>query len=158
MDFDWNAIREEYIRDETSSYRKLSQKYGPSLTAIYNRAKDENWQELRKQVKDKTITKSIEKISDKTALQAKNYTDMVDTMTEKLKAAIEEVNPRDTTSIRRLTASLCDLRELLGIKSDADSREQEARIANLRKQADKENDTVNEVEVVFMAGPEEWNE
>ena len=57
-----------------------------------------------------------------------------------------------------MTASLCDLRELLGIKSDADSREQEARIANLRKQADKEDDAASEIEVVFMAGPEEWNE
>ena len=137
---DWNEIREEYLRDDTSSYRKLAQKYGVSLTAIYNRAKAEKWQEQRKQLKDKTITKSIEKLSDKKANQAAKYGDMVDTMTEKLTKAIEAVDPKDTTSIRRLTASLCDLRELLGIKSDADSREQEARIANLRRQADREDD------------------
>ena len=73
-------------------------------------------------------------------------------------AAIANVDPKDTTAIRRLTASLCDLRELLGIKSDADSREQEARIANLRKQADKEDDTASAIEITFSAGPEEWNE
>ena len=155
---DWNAIREEYIADETSSYRKLAQKYGVSLTAVYNRAKAEDWVGQRKQVKDKTITKSIEKISDKQSENVKKYGDMVTTMTKKLTAAIEAVDPKDTTAVRRLTASLCDLRELLGIKSDADSREQEARIANLRKQADKEDDTASEIEVVFMAGPEEWNE
>lgn len=155
---DWNAIREEYIADETSSYRKLAQKYGVSLTAVYNRAKAEDWVGQRKQVKDKTITKSIEKISDKQSENVKKYGDMVTTMTKKLTAAIEAVDPKDTTAVRRLTASLCDLRELLGIKSDADSREQEARIANLRKQADKDEDTANEIEVVFMAGPEEWNE
>ena len=65
---------------------------------------------------------------------------MVDTMTAKLTAAIESVDPKDTTAVRRLTASLCDLKELLGIKSEADSREQEARIANLRRQADREDD------------------
>ncbi len=155
---DWNAIREEYIRDESSSYRKLAQKYDVSLTAIYNRAKAEDWQGQRKQLKDKTITKSIEKISTKKAAQAAKYDNMVDTMTKKLTAAIKAVDPKDTTAVRRLTASLCDLKELLGIKSDADSREQEARIANLRRQADKEDDTATEIEVVFMAGPEEWNE
>lgn len=155
---DWNAIREEYIADETSSYRKLAQKYGVSLTAVYNRSKAEDWVGQRKQVKDKTITKSIEKISDNQSENVKKYGDMVTTMTEKLTAAIKAVDPKDTTAVRRLTASLCDLRELLGIKSDADSREQEARIANLRKQADKEDDTASEIEVVFMAGPEEWNE
>ena len=155
---DWNAIREEYIADETSSYRKLAQKYGVSVDAIYKRSKKENWQEQRKQLKEKTITKSIEKISEQQSANVKKYGNMVTTMTKKLMAAIKAVDPKDTTAVRRLTASLCDLRELLGIKSDADSREQEARIANLRKQADKEEDTVNEIDVVFAAGPEEWNE
>lgn len=154
---DWNAVREEYIADESSSYRKLAKKYGVSVDAIYKRSKAEEWQEQRKRLKDKTITKSIEKISDKKANQAAKYNDMVDTMTAKLTAAINAVDPKDTTAVRRLTASLCDLRELLGIKSEADSREQEARIANLRRQADKEDDTVNEIEIVFAAGPEEWN-
>lgn len=155
---DWNAIREEYIRDESSSYRKLAKKYSVGVTAICNRAKAEKWAELREQIKNDTITKSVGKISDKKVAQTDKYNDMVDTMTTKLTAAIEAVDPKDTTAVRRLTASLCDLKELLGIKSDADSREQEARIANLRKQADKEDDTATEIEVVFMAGPEEWNE
>lgn len=155
---DWNAIRQEYITDESSSYRKLAQKYSVGIATICKRAKAEDWAGQREQVKNKTIAKTIEKISDKKAAQVKQYDYMVEKMTKKLTKAIEEVNPKDSTSIRRLTASLCDLRELLGIKSDADSREQEARIANLRKQADKEDNTANEIEVVFMAGPEEWNE
>lgn len=155
---DWNAIRQEYVTDETSTYRKLAQKYGVGIATICKHAKDEDWAGQREQVKNKTIKKSIEKISDKRAAQAVKYGDMVDTMTEKLTAAIANVDPKDTTAIRRLTASLCDLRELLGIKSDADSREQEARIANLRKQADKEDDTASAIEITFSAGPEEWNE
>lgn len=154
---DWNAIREEYITDESSSYRKLAQKYGVSVTAIYNRAKTdaEDWQGQRERLKDKTITKSIEKISDKKAKQAARYNDMVDTMTAKLTAAIESVDPKDTTAVRRLTASLCDLKELLGIKSEADSREQEARIANLRRQADKE-DELDAPTLVVEGLPEEF--
>ena len=155
---DWNAIQQEYIADESTSYRKLSQKYGVSVDAIYKRAKKENWQEQRKQLKEKTITKSIEKISKDRAAAVKKYDNMVGNMARKLERAIESVDPKDTTAIRRLTASLCDLRELLGVKSDADSREQEARIANLRKQADKEDDTASAIEITFSAGPEEWNE
>ena len=42
---DWRTIRKEYITDESSSYRKLAKKYGISLTAITNKAKQENWVE-----------------------------------------------------------------------------------------------------------------
>ncbi len=134
---DWGKIREEYIKDESASYRKLAKKHGVTLQKLSVRAKAENWVDLRKRVKDKTITKSIEKISDKQTAQINKYNDMVDTMTAKLTEAIAALNPRDTTAVRRLTASLCDLRDLLGVKSDADAREQEARIANYRRQAEK---------------------
>lgn len=152
---DWNAAREDYIRDESCSYRKLAKKYGVSVDAIYRRSKAENWQGQRQQLKEKTITKSLEKISDKKAKQAASYNDMVDTMTAKLTAAIESVDPKDTTAVRRLTASLCDLKELLGIKSDADSREQEARIANLRRQADREDED-NAPTLIVEGLPEEF--
>ena len=155
---DWNQLRQEYIADESVSYRKLAEKYGVSVDAIYKRSKAEDWRGQRKQLAEKTITKSIEKISKDRAAAVVKYDKMVGSMVKKMERAIESVDPKDTTAIRRLTASLCDLRELLGVKSDADSREQEARIANLRKQADKEDDTASEIEITFAAGPEEWNE
>lgn len=155
---DWNQLREEYIADESTSYRKLAEKYGVGIATICKRAKAEGWASQREQVKNKTIAKSIEKISSNRAASVKKYDKMVGKIAGKLEKAIEAVDPKDTTAIRRLTASLCDLRELLGVKSDADSREQEARIANLRKQADKEDDSASEIEITFAAGPEEWNE
>ena len=152
---DWNAVREEYVADESTSYRKLSQKYGVSVDAIYKRSKAEDWQGQRKQLKEKTITKSLEKISDKKAKQAAKYSDMVDTMTAKLMKAIDAVDPKDTTAVRRLTASLCDLKELLGIKSELDEKEQRARIDNLRKQIDKED--AQEAPTLVIEGlPEEF--
>ena len=156
---DWNAIRQEYITDESSSYRKLAEKYGVSLTAIYNRGRDEKWVELRKQTKDKTIAKAVDKISDEQSeIQADvalRFNDMTVSLAGKLEKAIAEVDPRDTTGIRRLAASLCDLKLLIGVKSDADSREQEARIANLRRQADKD-DVDNAPTLVVEGLPEEF--
>ena len=156
---DWNAIRQEYITDESSSYRKLAEKYGVSLTAIYNRGRDEKWVELRQQTKDKTIAKAVDKISDEQseiqADVAARFTDMTASLAGKLEKAIAEVDPKDTTGIRRLAASLCDLKLLIGFKSDADSREQEARIANLRRQAEK--DDVDSAPTLVVEGlPEEF--
>ena len=46
-----------------------------------------------------------------------------------------------------------------GLKTDADMREQEARIAKLQKEAEKTDDSdVTEIEVTFNAGEESWNE
>lgn len=156
---DWNAIRQDYITDESSSYRKLAQKYGVSLTAIYNRGRDEKWVELRQQTKDKTIAKAVDKISDEQSeIQADvalKFNDMTVSLAGKLEKAIAEVDPKDTTGIRRLAASLCDLKLLIGVKSDADSREQEARIANLRRQA--EGDDAAAAPTLIVEGlPEEF--
>ena len=154
----WDAIRQEYITDETSTYRKLAKKYGVGLTALSHRAKEENWIEQRQQVKDKAMTKTIEKLSEQQAKRALNFVNMTDTLADKLMAALEKVDPKDTQSLRRIAASLHDLAEMQGLKSDLDRQEQEARIANLRKQADKEDDTASAIEITFSAGPEEWNE
>lgn len=89
---DWNAIRNEYITDESSSYRKLAKKYGVSLTAITRHSKDEDWQGQRKQLKDKTITKSIEKLSEKTADKLSRVSDLTDKLLNKLEQAIEELD------------------------------------------------------------------
>ena len=155
---DWNAIRQEYITDETSSYRSLYKKYGIGLTKLSKHAKDEDWIGQRAQLKDKTMTKTIEKLSEQQAKRALNFVNMTDTLAEKLMAALEKVDPKDTQSLRRIAASLHDLAEMQGLKSDLDRQEQEARIANLRKQADKEDDTATkEVNVTFIGDIEEYS-
>lgn len=89
---DWKAIRNEYIADESSSYRKLAKKYGVSLTAITKRSKEEDWIGQRKQLKDKTMTKSIEILSEKTADKLKRVSDLTDKLLNKLEQAIEELD------------------------------------------------------------------
>lgn len=89
---DWNAIRNEYITDESTSYRKLAKKYGVGLTAITRHSRDEDWQGQRKQFKDKTITKSIEKLSEKTADKLSRVSDLTDKLLDKLEQAISELD------------------------------------------------------------------
>ncbi len=89
---DWTAIRKEYITDESSSYRKLAKKYGVSLTAITNKAKQENWVEKRRQFKDKTTAKTIEVLSDKSADKLTRVMDITDKLLNKIERAVEELD------------------------------------------------------------------
>ena len=153
---DWKRIKAEYIAGGTS-YRKLAEKYGVSFNTLKRRAKEEQWYELRGQKEHKTTTKIVESLSDKDAEKAVDIIDVADKLLGKLSELMETMVV-DTQSFKQLTSALKDLKEIKGYKSDADMREQEARINKLRKEAEREDDTTNEIEIVFKAGEEAWNE
>jgi vacuolar-type H+-ATPase subunit I/STV1 len=152
---DWKKIKAEYIAGGTS-YRKLVEKYGVSLTTLQRIAKKEDWQGLRQQAEIKTNTKIVNSICNQQARTAIKINDVADKLLEKIEAVAETVS--DPDSIKKLTSAIKDLKDIKGIKSDADMREQEARINKLRKDAEREDDTTNEIEIVFNAGEEAWNE
>lgn len=151
---DWKKIKAEYIAGGTS-YRKLAEKYNVSFGTLRRVAEREGWTQKRTQVAHKADTKMIESISDDVAEKAVDIVDVADRILTKIEEVLGCVaTPQD---IRHLTSALKDLKDIKGIKSEADIREQEARIAKLQKEAEKETDTADEIEVIFNAGPEEWN-
>ena len=153
----WQAIKTEYITTQTS-YRKLAQKYGIHYKVISERGKDEKWVELRSQHRDKTLTKTLDKISQQEANRAAKIHSVADKLLLKIEAMVESDRPLDTKGIRALTAAVKDLKEIQSVKSALDKQEQKARIANLEKQAQKEDAQTDGIEVVFLAGEEAWNE
>lgn len=155
MAADWSAIKIEYISNPNTSYRKLGEKYGVHFTNIAKKAKEENWQQERIQYANTTLTNTLDALTNDKVDRAVRIQSVADMLLGKIETLIEYTE--SPQSIRQLTAAVKDIKEIQMIKSDADLREQEARIANLRKQAEKEDDTANVVEVVFAAGPEEWN-
>lgn len=64
----------------------------------------------------------------------------------------------DRSGLKAIASSLRDIKEIQMLKSDLDKQEQEARIEKLRREAEREDDTPAEIEVVFKAGAEAWNE
>ena len=60
------------------------------------------------------------------------------------------LKPRDITSAAK------DIGEILHIKSDIDLKEQEARIANLRKQAES-GDTNKEINIIIAENAEDYS-
>lgn len=153
---DWKKIKAEYISGGTS-YRKLCEKYGVSRTTLQRKAKEEKWLALRSQTEAKTESKIVEAVSDIEAEKAIDIIEVADKLIDKIYELID-ASLKNPQGVKNLTSALKDLKEIKGIKSDADMREQEARIDKLRKDAEREDNSINEIEVVLTAaGPEEWN-
>lgn len=133
---DWKRIKADYIAGGTS-YRKLCEKYGVSRTTLQRKAKDENWLGLRSQAEAKVETKIVDVVSDKNAKKAVDIIDVADKLLEKASELMEM--PLTTQSFKQLTSALKDLKEIKGYKSDADMREQEARIKKLEQEINADN-------------------
>ena len=155
---DWNAIKAEYIAGGTS-YRKLCEKYGVSRTTLQRKAKDENWVELRSQAEAKTESIIVKSVSRKKAKTADKIIDVADKLLNKISEFVETI-PLDmmssTQALKHLTSALKDLKDIKGFKTDADMREQEARIRNLERQAEAES-TDNEIKVVIEGGLDKYS-
>ena len=155
---DWKAAAKlEYITTDTS-YRKLAQKYGVSVTQICNVGRDEKWVELREQHLNDTYSRTLEKITKQEVNRAAKIQSVADKLLLKIERMVDQEESLSEKGIRALTAAVKDLKEIQGVRSELDKQEQEARIANLRKQAKDDEDKADVIEVVFAAGPEEWNE
>ena len=153
---DWQAIKTEYITTETS-YRKLAQKYGVSATQICNVGRDEKWVEQREQFLSKTTAKTLEKIIRQEANRAAKIHSVADKLLLKIEEIVESGELLDTKGIRALTAAVKDLKEIQSVRTELDKQEQEARIANLRKQADKEDDNKEPIQVIIGSDLTEYS-
>ena len=140
----WQKIKTEYITTDTS-YRKLGEKYGIHYKVISDKGKAENWVELRSQHRDKTLTNALDAISKKKVNREARIQEVADQLldaTESLikKSIIDGTSTLCSQSLKHLSGVLKDIKDIHMIRSEADMREQEAKIAVLRKQAEKEDD------------------
>ena len=153
---DWQKIKTEYITTDTS-YRKLAQKYGIHYKVISERGKDEEWVTLRSQHRDKTLTRSLERICEEKVDRAARLNSVAELLLEKVEMLlkIDDKIALDTQGMKHISGVLKDIKEIQMIRSEADMREQEARIANLRKQAEKE-ETNRDVTITIEGGDPSW--
>lgn len=99
-------------------------------------------------------TKMVETLSDRGAKKAVDIIDVADKLLDKICEISQFVS--DPDSIKKLTSAIKDLKDVKGLKTDADRREQEARIRNLEKMAESE-DTNKPIEVEIGLGAEEYS-
>ncbi len=151
---DWKKIKAEYIAGGTS-YRKLAEKYEVSFTTLQRKAKEERWLELRRQKEEKTMTKIVDFVSSREAKKANRIIDVADKLLCRIANIIDSSEP-DTSEVKQLASALKDLKEIKGFKSDADMREQEARIAKLQRETEKGGNDDSALCITVSGLPEEF--
>lgn len=140
---DWKKVKAEYIAGGTS-YRKLAKKYGVSFSTLRGIAEREKWTDLKAQARHNADTKLVESISEQNGTYSVSIYDVADKLLDKITDMLEGEysSALGSQSIRHLTSALKDIKEIKGIKSEMDLKEQEARIDKLRKEIeDEQKDT-----------------
>ena len=181
---DLDAMRTEYIQGGVS-YRELAAKYGVPFPTIADRARAEKWVELRRQAHDKAITKTVETVAKQNAKVDDRINRLANRLIDKLEKAVDELDmetivekkttkngsekvtteqkvlcrdregPVDKGGLQQLTNTLRDLKAILDVRSELDRQEQEARIANLRRQAEADKNP-DGAKLVVEGMPEEF--
>ena len=152
---DFDKIKAEYVAGGTS-YRKLATKYGVPFSNLKNIAIKEQWTQLREQAKNRTDTKLVENIGKQNAKIDDKYFNLVDKLFDKANEVIANTPVWTVNSLKEMATAMKYLKECKGVKSEADIREQEARIRNLEKQAEAEEKD-NGVTIVISSDAEEYS-
>ena len=157
---DWNKIKTEYLTSDTS-YRKLAQKYGVNATTIAKKASKEDWVSQRQQLANRTLSKTLTAVSNRQVNRAARLQDVADKLLNKIEAAVDDYNMEvllvDRQSLRQITGALKDIKDIQMIRSEADLREQEARISKLLKEAEREDNGPNKVVIQIEGGEDTWS-
>ena len=144
---DWKKIEAEYITTDTS-YRKLADKYGVDQATIARRAKKHDWVSKRQHHADKTQAKILTADTQRKVDRVGRLMTVADKLLKKVEQAVDDDKPMSAGAIKNLSDALKNIRDTQMIRSEADMREQEARIRNLEKQAEKE-ETDTEIKVTI---------
>lgn len=149
---DWNKLKAEYIAGGTS-YRKLAEKYDIDRNAVQRVAKREKWCELKSQAKAKSETKMVDAIAEDISKKSVKIDSVADKLLDKMVDLLETLEVVDSQTIKQCTSALKDIKDIKGVKSEIDLKEQEARIDKLRKDADINNHGDEKPSGVVMMPP-----
>ena len=158
----WVELRSQH-RDKTltKTLGKISDKQADKLARIDDLA-DKLLEKLEQAITELDL--QLAKHTDKTKTIEYNNDLRPDKPTREVvheeEKLLEVKSIVDRQGLKQIASALKDIKEVKMLRSELDRQEQEARIANLRKNAEKDDDDTADgvIEVVFAAGPEEWNE
>ena len=143
---DWKKIEAEYITTETS-YRKLAQKYGLNQATVAQKAKAEDWVGKRKQQASTAQAKILEKDINKKVDRATKLYNAADELLEKIVTGISSASIVSPTAAKNYSDALKNIKEIHLIRSAEDIEEQKARIAKLKKDAEKQDNDKSSITI-----------
>lgn len=150
---DWKTIETEYVTTDISQ-RLLAEKYGICRSTISKKAMADNWSEKRSKHHDKMVSKAVKTIGDKQADRAAKLFVASDLLLDNVINLLNGNKEHlvDTSVMRDVSVVLKNLKDVQMIRSEADLREQEARIAKLRKEAMADEVDKQQTVTVIMGG------
>ena len=156
----WIAMREQHKnKTVTKAIDKISSKKADKMARIDDLA-DKLLEKLEQAITELDL--QLYKHTDKTKVIEYNNTRRPDKPTKETiheeEKLLEAKSIVDRQGLKQIASALKDIKEVKMLRSELDKQEQEARIANLQKAAQKEDTQTDSIEVVFMAGEEAWNE
>lgn len=155
---DWLKLKAEYIAGGIS-YRKLAEKHGVSFNTMKRIAVREKWNDLRQQASEKATTKIVDKEAGKAADRLTRIVAASDSLLEAIESTINGYIAGEIMlsgkDIKSLSSAIKDIKDVQNIKHPLDVEEQQARIANLRRQAERE-EVDHEIKVVIASELEDY--
>ena len=152
---DWKKIETEYITTDTS-YRKLADKYGIDQATISRKAKKEDWVSKRQHHLSETQAKVLAADTEEKVDRAVRLMTVADKLLEKVEEYMDTETVITAAAIKNLSDAIKNIKETQMIRTDEDIEEQKARIAKLRKEAEKEERNDNTIVIQFAEGSEEY--
>lgn len=153
----WGKIRRDYIAGK-GSYRELAAKYGVPFRTLADRAGAEQWVSLREQARNKSVTKTIDKIATANGVADTRLQDAAVELIGKVTDGIKSTDPMNARELKAYSGVLRDLKEVLDLRTPLDIQEQEARIEKLRRESEKDREERNREVVVTFGGAGGWAE
>lgn len=142
----WSKLKTEYITTDTS-YRKLAEKYEVSQSTLRKIAAREQWVELKNKFGTARDTEMANLLGaeagQKTAELDQRYFDIIEKLLDKAEYIIDATPIWQVSTVKEMATAMKYIKECKGIKSDADKREQEARIRALEKNCGDDGDEDN---------------
>lgn len=161
---DWEAVRRGYGQGETIG--ALSRRWRIPESTIRGRARRESWkkeaetgaevriEEVQKNEPREDQLRRVDALADAMLTCLERSVEELDTVTRSVKEKVKREDGADVTmdyaqimsgergvidrgGLKQLTGVLKDLKDVLMLRSDADTREQEMRIARLQRDLDQ---------------------
>lgn len=156
----WSDARQDYITSSLS-YRQIAEKYGLCKRQLDERASKEKWVEKRRQYIGKASAKKENIAAEEEAKRFRKTIKCADDLTDEIFQAMTRAKksnkPLSSSELKNYASALKDLKIVQGLRSTAEAREQDARIANLERQATQnEEDKTTSVVVRIAGGTEDW--
>lgn len=143
---DWAKIKAEYIRGGIST-RKLAEKHGVPYATLRRHCEKEHWVEHERKNNAAKTRKIVDACATREAKKACKEIEAATMLLDKLVEAITGIQPEELDSLYTAASVLQKIKDAKKGLTDLDLQEQEARIAKLRREAERD-ETEKSIEIV----------